>query len=276
MSGILWVWINGRWLSPDEAQIPFNDRSFLLGDGCFETMRFANGEIEGFVSHLELLRKSAALLGIEGGPNDEEVWRAIQEQAKVLQRLSGEAAVRITLSRGAGGRGAETDACEPIMVISATPLETARPYAPLRVITSSVRRNETSPLSRIKSTSYGDNLEARKEVQAAGAEEALMLNTQGRVACLSMGSIIILDHGDGQSPKRLITPSQTEGARAGYMRQLILEAARTSGWEIEEGQVLPHQLIEGNVALFGANSLWGMRPIASVDGWSFRLAPPIA
>ena len=268
------IWINGRWYGPGEGGISGWDRSFLLGDGCFETLRFAEGRIEGVESHLKLLRASASVLQIKGGPSDDHILAALDQLEAGLQDNRGEAAVRLTLSRGAGGRGASAMSAEPVMTLFATLLEEARPYPPLKLVTSSIRRNETSPLSTIKSTSYGENLSARQEALHAGADEALMLNMQGRAACLSMGNLILL-RSSGDAPGELITPAPAEGARPGYMRNLLLEAARNSGWRIVETEVSLDLLNDRDVSMFGTNSLWGMRPVKELDGRAIKSASPV-
>lgn len=240
------------------ATIPARDRSFLLGDGCFETLRYGDGHIEGIAEHLSLLRQSANLLGISGFPPDDALKAALDEACR---GLAGEAAVRITLSRGAGGRGAAAARALPLTVISASPLAERRPYPPLRVVTAKIRRNETSPLSRIKATSYGDNLAARREAVEAGADEALMLNIAGRPACLAMGNLFLrLPSGDW------VTPPVEEGIRPGYMRTQLIGRLKASGSIIAERPINVRELTESGASLFGVNSLWGVRAIESLDG----------
>ena len=150
------------------------------------------------------------------------------------------------------------------MAVTADILPQGRPFAPMTIATSSVRRNETSPLSRIKSTSYGDNLAARREAAEAGADEALMLNTRGRLACLAMANVMLArPEGDGW---RFVTPPAEEGARPGYMRGLAMQMADAAGWPCEERPVEAREASDTGWFLFGLNSLWGVRPVRSLDG----------
>ena len=71
----------------------------------------------------------------------------------------------------------------------------------MSAITSAVRRNETSPLSRVKSLNYLDNLLAREEARRKGADEAILLNTRGMVAEGSASNVFLVSDG------RLLTPS---------------------------------------------------------------------
>ncbi len=250
-----------------ELAISPHDRAFLLGDGCFETLRYAEGKIDGVCEHLGLLQKSASVLGIAGFPDDVQLEAALSE---VSTGLVVETALRITVSRGSGGRGAESGGAEPVSIISASPPAQARPYPPLRVITSSIRRNQTSPLSRIKSTSYGENLAARREAAAAGADEALMLNMAGRPACLAMGNIFLRTQ-DGV----WVTPPEEEGVRAGYMRAQVIAQLSRDGLPLEIRPLRAEALVDTRVSLFGVNSLWGMRAIETLDGRNLPLVSSV-
>ncbi len=257
------VWVNGDWYARDAARISTSDRGFLLGDGCFETLRYAHGHIEGVKEHLALLRQSAKVLAFTLPVEDIVIEQALTELAQELKRLDvAEAAVRLTLSRGAGGRGADSGDTNPTLVIQASLTPLRAEMAPLSVVTVAIRRNETSPLSRIKSLSYGDNLFARRLAVEQAVDEALMLNTQGRVACLSMANLVVVD----AQKKWIKTPSAEEGARPGYMRGRFLKWAKASTWTVEDGQVLAEDLQRPDVSVFALNSLWGLRPIARLDG----------
>ena len=245
------------------SEVNIQDRSFLLGDGCFETLRSINQVIEGIEEHLRLLRHSLNVLHIHAVPDDLSIKQALVE---LVDGRDEELALRITVSRGAGGRGADVLDSQPFTLVSASPLASGRPYPPLQVVTSSIRRNETSPLSRIKSTSYADNLQARREALNAGADEAMMLNTKGRIACLSMGNIVLWSPQSGW-----MTPSPDEGARPGYMRHQLSAILTESGASIKDARLEVEQLSEPGLCLFGCNSLWGLRPISSIDGRRFEI-----
>ncbi|WP_081814920.1 aminodeoxychorismate synthase component I [Hyphomonas pacifica] len=244
------------WMASPEVSV--RDRAFLLGDGCFETLRLSDGSIEGLDEHIALLRCSLSVLGINGVPEDEALRQAFLELA---ERVAGDAALRITVSRGAGGRGAVAAGSEPLTVLSVTPLSDTRPYAPMKTITASIRRNETSPLSQIKSTSYGENLVARRQASEAGADESLMLNMAGRPACFAMGNLFLVT-ADGV----WVTPPEEEGVRPGYMRASILRRLQEEGTPCEIRAIEYAELIQPGAQIFGANSLWGLRDVASLDG----------
>jgi branched-chain amino acid aminotransferase/4-amino-4-deoxychorismate lyase len=170
------------------------------------------------------------------------------------------AAVRLTLTCGSGGRGLDRPAAPELRLFAAA-APSARPEGPARLVTAAVRRNETSPASRLKTLSYLDNVLARDAARAAGADEALMLNTRGEAACAAAANIFWVDDG------RLITPALACGALAGIMRAAVIATARDLGIEAVEARA-PLEALAGSQGAFLTNSLIGVRPVASVDGAS--------
>ncbi|ACT58533.1 aminotransferase class IV [Hirschia baltica] len=252
------VWLNGEWLAPEIAKISTYDRGFLLGDSCFETLYFNGREIEGKAEHLQLLKKSIEVLKIENVLADDVVFKALEAAETILKEEKiTEASVRLTLSRGLG-RGAEVLG-KPNMVLQMFEIGAGRPFSALKLITSPIRRNETSPLTFIKAGCYGDHLAALRFAKDNGGDEALMLNTKDNVAGLAMGNIVLV-HQD-----EIITPPIKDGVRAGYMRTRVLQQANKQALKVTERSVSIDDILSAKYHIFGLNSLWGVRPVASVD-----------
>jgi branched-chain amino acid aminotransferase/4-amino-4-deoxychorismate lyase len=140
------------------------------------------------------------------------------------------------------------------------------PSGPARLSTSQVRRNEGSPASRLKTLAYLDNVLARAEAQAAGADEALMLNTRGDVACASAANLFWIADG------RLYTPALDCGVLAGVMRGRVIAAAARFSAAVAEVRV-GLDALAGAEAAFLTNSLIGVRPIQALDGRLFAESP---
>ena len=158
--------------------IPHDARGLTLGDGLFETILARDGVLEFLDEHLARLAEGCARLGLPG-PDPAHARRLCEDAARTV---AGRAAVRLTLTAGSGGRGLDRPV-EPFPRLFATAAPAPRPKTPAALVTSSVRRNEGSPASRLKTLAYVDNMLARAEALAAGADEALMLNNRGEVAC---------------------------------------------------------------------------------------------
>jgi branched-chain amino acid aminotransferase/4-amino-4-deoxychorismate lyase len=237
--------------------VPFDDRGLLLGDGLFETMLALDGRIVAFEAHMRRLAAGCETLGLPA-PAVEEVAREAQAALSRSGLGEGRAAVRVTYTAGSGGRGlARPAAPSPRLFVTAAPAPL--PAGPARLITASVRRNEGSRAARLKCLSYIDNVLARREAEAAGADEALMLNNAGMVACAAAANVFWLKAG------RLFTPSLDQGVLDGIARREVIEEARATGVAVEEGAWPPEALAAADAA-FLTNSLIGARPVAGLDG----------
>jgi branched-chain amino acid aminotransferase len=251
------LWLNGRLVAADAARIDPSDRGFLLGDGLFETMRAAGGRVPLLGRHLARLRAGAALLGLPVPLDDAGLAAA----ASALLEAEGlrDAAIRLTLTRGPGPRGLlPPPAPAPTVLLAAFPLPAPPPPARAAFV-QVTRRNERSPLSRLKALGYLDNLLALQEARAAGTDEPILLNTAGRLACAATANLFLIAGGT------LLTPPLAEGVLPGITRALVLELARGLGVACREVPLPPEHLARAEGA-FLTSSLAGMRAITYLDG----------
>lgn len=241
--------------------MPLDDRGLLLGDGLFETILAIDGELVLFDRHIARLRAGCAFLDLP--QPDAEASRKLCELALGDTGLtSGRVAVRLTLTAGSGGRGLDRpEAPEPH--VFATVSKAPRPEGSIGLWTASVRRNQHSPASRLKTLSYMDNVLARRE---AAPSEALMLNTDGIIACAAAANVFWISEG------RLFTPALECGVLDGVMRREVLDRAAGFGLTVREGHFPPAALTEAE-AVFITNSLIGVRRVHWLDGNDIRSLP---
>ncbi|MCA0199345.1 MAG: aminotransferase class IV [Proteobacteria bacterium] len=242
--------LNGELTEAAEARIAPDDRGFTLGDGLFETIAIKNAAPKRLAAHLARLRDGAAVLGIPVPYTDQKIAELAAGLIGANELTAG--ALRITLTRGPGARGiAPPEAPTPTFMITSGALP---PDDPLRLIVAQgTRRNEQSPLARVKNLGYLDNIIARREAVAAGADDAVLLNTQGRVAETTIANIFCLIGGG------LVTPPVCEGALPGVMRAEVIRLARAEERPIEVGE-LAHAS-----EIFVSNAL-GIRPVLHMNG----------
>ncbi len=237
--------------------IALDDRGLTLGDGLFETLLARDGALVAFDAHLARMIGGCAVLGLPAP--DAAAARALCEAALAEAGLTAtRAAVRLTLTAGSGGRGLDRPA-EPVPRLFATAAAAPRPTGPARLATAATRRNDASAASRLKSLAYLDNILARREAQGAGADEAVMLNTRGEVACAAVANLVWRQDG------RLFTPALECGVLDGIVRQALLAAARREGRAIEEVRAGGEALAAADAVVL-TNSLVGVRPVGALDG----------
>jgi branched-subunit amino acid aminotransferase/4-amino-4-deoxychorismate lyase len=256
-------WLNGEFRDDPQA-INIADRGFLLGDGLFETLLLDRAAPVFLERHLKRLRASSAALKIELQFSDDEIRDALRVLAVKNSVHQRQASARITLTRGAGARGLEMPSItQPTLIITVAPYDPHR--KPASLIVSRHARAERSLAASHKTLNYLDNVMARDEAISAGANEAVMLNGTGRIACASAANIFLVT-----ADKSIRTPSLEEGALAGVARSVLLECSGNTGVSIVETQIERHEL--KHAQLFLSNSLFGLRP-ALMKGGSHTLDP---
>ncbi|GGF56047.1 2-keto-4-methylthiobutyrate aminotransferase [Azorhizobium oxalatiphilum] len=245
------VWLNGALVPIDTARIAPGDRGFTLGDGLFETLAIRDTVPERWQAHLTRLSTGAAILGLPLPPLDLLALTAALTAANGLR----DGVLRLTVTRGEGPRGVLPPAT-PNPTVLATLAPRAAPLPPARLCLAQVtRRNEHSPLARIKSLNYLDNILARQEAQRRDCDDALLLNTQGRIAESTIANLFAVRDG------ALFTPPVSEGALPGVMRaELLARGARETPLGVEDIAQADELLLTSSL---------GIRSVASCEGRSY-------
>ncbi|MDR3500278.1 MAG: aminotransferase class IV [Parvibaculum sp.] len=252
------IWLNGALVNADEARIDPRDRGFLLGDGLFETLLARQGRIAFLDSHVVRLAAGGNILGIPMPASTRHLAIAcgMLLEANGLMNAA-RVALRITLTRGPGPRGLlPPDDPVPTLMITAAP--SPPPPAAQSAILATPRRNALSPVSRLKALPYLDNLLAREEARARGADEALLLDTSGHLACASVANVFLWEK------DRLVTPAEECGILPGVTRAAILELSERLGIDAVEDMIAPQRLQSADGA-FLTNSLIGIMPLSRID-----------
>ena len=231
------------------------DRGFTLGDGLFETVLADRGRLVLWAEHMRRLAQGCEVLGLPQPDAD----RCAAAAAKALAEAGLDdtrAAVRLSWTAGPGGRGLDRPATsQPVLIVTAAP--SPSDASPISLSTVGVRRNPTSPASRLKTLAYLDNVLARREARAAGADEALMLESGGMLACAAAANLFWIEG------SRLFTPAIDCGVLAGTVRAALL--AQFGAIEISA----PREALDRADAIFLTSSLIGVRVVARLDGHDY-------
>ena len=239
--------------------LPLDDRGLTLGDGLFETLLWDGAALEFWPEHFQRLSRGCAVLGLPA-PGEAEALDQALAAAKTLGEDRG--AVRLTLTAGSGGRGLDRPD-RPTLRLLATAAPAPFIQTPITLATSTIRRNDASPTSRLKTLNYLDNILARREAQAQGADEALLLNTRGEVACAAVANIVWRKDG------LLFTPALDCGALDGVIRGRLIKSRTVR--EVRTGL----ETVFGADAVYLTNSLVGVRPVSRLDGRDLPLGPKL-
>jgi branched-chain amino acid aminotransferase len=263
----MFVFLNGKFVPAEHAAVSIFDRGFLLGDGLFETVRVANGKPFRLAQHLERMSRGAEFLKIKLPFAPEEIQSFAAELVE-KNNLS-EGVLRLTLTRGAGGRGYSIKgANQPTFAMTLQPLlpQNSGDSARWSLVTSSFRIPAGDTLANFKTSSKILNVLARAEAEEQGADEALLLNTKGEVAETAGGNIFWVESG------KICTVPIACSALPGITRAVILEICRSLGLTVEERVIKPEQLRAAE-GIFVTQSVSGVISVAAFDGQPVALSP---
>ncbi len=257
------VWVDGSLY--DTAVVPFDvsDRGLLLGDGIFDTALVLNHTMVWRDAHVARLFAGCRAIGFE--PDVARLEAAIGAVLSGIRHGS----LRLTVARGPGLRGlAPPVTPRPSMLATTAPLRAEALFAPVTLHVTAIRRNETSPTARLKSLSYLDAVLATREAKEAGCDEALFLNTRGRVACAGIGNIVALF---GNS---LVTPPLADGVLDGITRQKLLASSQMIGLTSVERSLSLDDLMAADAVCL-TNSLRLVAPVTRIGSGAIgSLAAP--
>ena len=254
------AWINGRWGSPEALCLPLRDRGLLLADGLFETVLVRAGRPQLLEAHLRRWRRGAALLAMAPPPEQSSVEPLIDAAIQRAGLTNGSGALRLNWSRGNGsGRGIDIPATGDSedghrFWLQLTPCEPV--FSPqTALISRHERRNAGSRLSHCKTFAYGQAIQARREARAAGADEALLLSSDGGLCCGAVANLLVRRGG------RWLTPPLSSGCLPGVMRGRALALGLVQEAELPGTATTPQTADERWLLL---NSL-SCRPLSALN-----------
>lgn len=262
------IFLNGTFQPVSQAAISVHDRGLLYGDGLFETMRAMAGQPLWLREHLARLTEAAAALRLDL-PAAFPWAERLQELLRRNALDQGLAVIKILVTRGEAAELGLPPSDRPTVIIY------ARPYTPpsdqeyqrgWAVVSFPERR--TNFLSRYKSLNYLFCLAARQYALDRGAQEALILEPDGLVAEGAATAILWQENGQlFRAAASSLLPSVT--------LTVLGQALALEGQAIKAAPVTVSRLQQAE-AVWLANSLMGLMPVASLEGKALPPSPRTA
>lgn len=234
-------------LATGQAGIDPADSGFTHGRGVFETLRAQHGVPCWLDRHLARLAFGAQRLGLPAPASDR-----VRGLVNLALRRHSEAVTRVRITYTGG-----TPTAGPTLMVEAAP---AGPAAgPMSLTVAPWVRNERSPLTGVKCTGYSENLLARQWALERGFDEALMLDTRGRLSEGTLSSVFLVIGGTAY------TPTLECGALPGIARGLLLEWGSADSVPVHARELVPDDLDRAQ-EVFCTNAFRGVMPVVAVDG----------
>jgi branched-chain amino acid aminotransferase len=263
-SGI--VWLNGKYLPIEEANVNVMTHTLHYGFGVFEGVRAyetASGPaIFRLQAHTDRLFRSAHMLNMKL-PYTKEELNEVQQEVLRQNKLNS-AYIRPLCFAGPESLGLRLtkDTTINVMVAAWTwgaYMGKASLESGIHLCVSSFSRHyANSTLNKAKACgNYINSILATQEAVANGYDEVLMLDTQGFVAEASSSNFFMVVNGE------LITPP-TDACLQGITRDSVIQIARDFGIRVIERRITRDEVYVADEAFLTGTAV-EMTPICSVD-----------
>jgi branched-chain amino acid aminotransferase len=231
------IWVDGKLVAWDEAQVHILTHTLHYGLGAFEGIRcykLADGRSAIFRldEHIERLFDSAAICMLRVGYTEEQVRQACIDVVHANQVEETYLRPLVFMGYGAMGLGALDNPIVTAVVAygwgAYLGAEGLRHGIRARV-SSFTRMGVNAAMSKGKLTGqYVNSILAKREALAAGYDEAILLDAQGHVCEASGENIFLVKRGV------LRTPPTSSAILAGVTRDSLIRIARDLGYSVEE------------------------------------------
>jgi branched-chain amino acid aminotransferase len=251
-----YICLNGSYIKADRPTLESKNRSFLYGDGLFETIHVNGTEPQFIEKHLNRMLDSMKLLKmVIPGFFSCEYFTSHIKGVLTRNKLFQGARVRITVFRNGGGF--YTPEVNDVSFIIESSMLNDDVYRlnqkGYRIDVFTDIFKPVYPLSAVKSTSALLNVLAGIFRFENKLDDCLLLNQTKRI-CESSGSNVFLVKGN-----RYYTPSLKEGCLPGIMRQVIIEIIRKEKLNINDECTLAMEDLLDADEIFLTNSISGIR-----------------
>lgn len=255
--------VNGHISDGKDAVVSVFDHGFLYGEGIYETLRTYRGVPFLYDRHMRRLRHSAGLISLPLPFSDAELALRISD-TMAAARLTGEAYIRVLVTRGVGELTYEVSATPtPSVIIIVKPQvdPPAGVYARgVKVAIVSVVRNHPGTVNpAIKSNNLLNCALAMQEAYRKGAFEGVMRNYRGELTECTTSNLFVVKDGV------VLTPPLDSGLLPGITREFLFEVGSNAGIEVRE-QVLVDAALTGADEAFLTGTTRAIVPIVEVDG----------
>lgn len=251
---------NGKFHPNDAALITADNRSLRYVDGLFETMKWANGNIQLASLHFERLFYGLRQLEFEVPALFTPASLTSQIKSLCEKNSHAAARVRMLVFRGDGGLYDQQNHF-PHTIIQTWALPDELPHLNENGLVTGIyplARKSIDAFSNIKTNNYLPYFMGALYAKQQHWNDALILNAEGNICDASIANLFIIKN------KKLFTPALSQGCVNGVMRRHILENISSIGYSARETIISKEDVLEAD-EVFLTNAISGMRWVQSVE-----------
>ncbi|MBC8266428.1 MAG: aminotransferase class IV [Flavobacteriales bacterium] len=257
-----YIIFNNKILRKDDFHISISNRSFLYGDGLFESIKIINGKPFNIDSHLDRLFLGASFLNLEITASKNDFQHDI---ANLLTQVKIKKAgyVKIVLFRNQGGKYLPKTQNASYLITAEKSennlFDLNNNGLELGFFTKLLKPK--TKLSNYKTTSALQSVMCLIDAKQKGKDDCLMFNTDNRIIESANSNVFYVKN------DTIYTPKLTEGCVGGTMRNYILNL-KNMGFLIEESLVEKNDILQAD-EVFLSNAISGIRWVSKIENTEF-------
>ena len=252
------VFLNGKYLPPEEARISIFDRAVNFGDAIYEVAGVLDGKLVDFEHHMQRYASSLDKMQMKSPLDREQILAAFRRLVELNEVDEGLVYMQVT--RGVAERDFDWPVnIEPTVFMFTQPKSNSEKAA-----AQSGLRLASTPDIRwarrdIKTVNLLGQVLAKHAAHEAGADEALMIDAEGYVTeCGSMSFFIV-------SGDRVMTrPLEGNRILPGITRRAVVALCESEGLELAQGRFTLEEALSADEAFVTAASAYVM-PVVDID-----------
>ena len=242
--------VNGEAVMDSSGFIADRNRSFLFGDGIFETMRMENGRLLYSSFHFDRLTRSLEALGIETDmmPKQKALEELIVRNVNLPQ-------LRVKLLAFRSSTGAYVPEMNTAgFQLQVFPLDNSRSINEKGITVGlyEEQRKAAGALSWIKTTSSLLYVMAGRYAQQKGWDDILLLNDKNELMEASSSNLF------AWKDERWITPPISSGCIEGVFRRVLISALEQNGIPFSERSINRNEVKNADELIL-TNAISGIR-----------------
>jgi D-alanine transaminase len=252
------VYLNGKWMPAEAAQISVFDRGFLFADGIYEVIPVYNGKPFHLAGHFSRLKRSLAAIDLDN-PLEENEWLSAIKKL-IVENGAGDMSIYLQISRGVSSVPRDHQFPEEF---TATYFMASNPIKPLTdnpdkaalkaILQDDIRWGRCD----IKSVSMLGNAMLRQAAITHGAQEALLVR-DGHMTEGAASNVFMVQNGE------IMTPPESPEILSGITRATVLSLAQELGIKTHEAPI-PATTITQADEVWISSSTKGVAPITQID-----------
>ncbi len=261
--------INGQLLHRDQAGISPFDSAVQGGDAVWEGLRLYDGRIFCLYEHLDRLAHSARALSFAEIPAHDAIVAEIKKTLEANQ-MRDDVHIRLTLTRGVkvtSGMDPRLNQSGPTLIVLAEFKPPVYDKSGLRLITSAYRRPGPDVLDpKIHSNNLLNSILAKIQANAAGVDDALMLDQRGFLAETNATHVFVVTDGKVETSTCTACPE-------GITRKMVLRICRDNGIEQAERDISLAEIYRAD-EIFCTGTMGELAPVLEIDGHPIGAGQP--